>query len=445
MSDTMINGMPANSALNTMARQPQPAPMTPPPAPSFGATPQPTAPVQPTPQPAPSAMQMQTPPPAPMGGAHAPSTSDEYDEMMKKRKEEQERKLARLIDILNVAKEKSASDIHLAPASPVMLRVDGELVPVEDMFFKPFEIDNMLKAMLDEEQLAELEEKGELDFAYSLSNFSRIRLNVFRQRGTYAMALRILSFEIPDPNKIGLPEAVKKLANLKRGLVLVTGATGSGKSTTLAALIGMIAQTYAKTIITLEDPIEYLHKHGRSMVLQREIGYDSLSYSNALRAALRQDPDVILVGEMRDLETISTAITAAETGHLVFSTLHTNSAASTVDRIIDVFPPYQQQQIRVQLSGVLEGVIAQQLLPVEGSKGRVAAFEIMLKNPAIQNLIREGKAFQIPSTIQTSKKEGMVAMDDYLYDLYMHNTISGENCINFAQDPSAMAQKVRMF
>lgn len=370
---------------------------------------------------------------------------NQNDAYAAQRRAEQEQKLSQLINIMDIAKKMNASDIHLAPASPVMLRVDGVMTPVPEIYFKPFEIDQMLEEMLDKEQLDELAEMGELDFAYSLPNFSRIRLNVFRQRGTYAMALRILSFEVPDPNKIGLPQAVMKLANLKRGLVLVTGATGSGKSTTLAALIGMIAQTYAKTIITLEDPIEYLHKHGKSMVLQREIGYDSKTYANALRAALRQDPDVILVGEMRDLETISTAITAAETGHLVFSTLHTNSAAATVDRIIDVFPPYQQQQIRVQLSGVLEGVIAQQLLPLEGSKGRVAAFEIMLKNPAIQNLIREGKAFQIPSTIQTSKKEGMMPMDDYLYDLYMHNMISAENAINFAQDPSAMTQKVRMF
>ena len=255
-------------------------------------------------------------------------------------------RLEELVEILTRAKQIDASDIHLAPASPVMLRVDGELVPQDQFFLKPFAIEKMLEAMLTEEQERDLKHNGELDFAYSISGFSRIRVNVFRQRGTYAMALRILSFDIPDPDKIGLPEAVTKLTGKKRGLVLVTGATGSGKSTTLAALIGQIAKTYAKTIITLEDPIEYLHNHGKSIVLQREIGYDSLSYANALRAALRQDPDVILVGEMRDLETISTAITAAETGHLVFSTLHTNSAAATIDRIIDVFPPYQQQQIR---------------------------------------------------------------------------------------------------
>ena len=357
----------------------------------------------------------------------------------------EEEKFKRLIEILTEAKKRDASDIHLAPASPVMLRIDGVLVPIENQYFKPYDIDIMLEEMLTEEQHNELKENGELDFAYSVPGFSRIRLNVFRQRGTYAMALRILSFDIPDPDTIGLPKSVIELTNKKRGLVLVTGATGSGKSTTLAALIGLISKTYAKTIITLEDPIEYLHKHGRSMVLQREIGYDSLSYANALRAALRQDPDVILVGEMRDLETISTAITAAETGHLVFSTLHTNSAAATIDRIIDVFPPYQQQQIRVQLAGVIEGVIAQQLLPIQNSKGRVAAFEIMLSNPAIRNLIREGKSFQIPSTMQTSKKDGMVTMDDAIYDLFMRGSISAETATGFAADSTNMLQKIRIF
>lgn len=356
-----------------------------------------------------------------------------------------EQKLSRLVDVLTEAGQLGASDIHLAPASPVMYRVDGGLVPSQKAYFKPFEIDQMLDTMLSMDQRSELKREGELDFAYSISGFSRLRLNVFRQRGTYALALRILSFEIPDPAAIGLPKAVMDFANKKRGLVLVTGATGSGKSTTLAALIGQIAKTYSKTIITLEDPIEYLHKHGKSMVLQREIGYDSQSYANALRAALRQDPDVILVGEMRDLETISTAITAAETGHLVFSTLHTNSAAATIDRIVDVFPPYQQQQIRVQLAAVLEGVVAQQLLPIQSSKGRVAAFEIMLANSAIRNLIREGKAFQIPSVMQTSRKEGMLTMDDAIYDLFMRNAISSQTAINFAHDPGNMIQRVRMY
>lgn len=352
--------------------------------------------------------------------------------------------MSKIEDILVEGNNRGASDIHLCPRSPVMFRIDGELVPMSEEFIKAFEIEEMIKPMLTEEQMQELEKMGELDFAYSIAGFNRVRVNVFRQRGTYAMALRILSFEVPSPKELGVPEAVVNLTTKKRGLVLVTGATGSGKSTTLASLIGTIAKNYKKTIITLEDPIEYLHKHGKSMVLQREIGYDSMSYANAVRAALRQDPDVILVGEMRDLETISIAITAAETGHLVFSTLHTNSAASAVDRMIDVFPPHQQQQIRVQLSGVLEGIIAQQLLPKEGG-GRVAAYEVLLAIPSVRNLIREEKSFQIPSIIQTNKKMGMQTMDDAIYDLFMKSYIDVETAITFAHDANGMAQKINLF
>ena len=353
--------------------------------------------------------------------------------------------MSKIEDILVEGNNRGASDIHLCPRSPVMFRIDGELVPMSEEFIKAFEIEEMIKPMLTEEQMQELEKMGELDFAYSIAGFNRVRVNVFRQRGTYAMALRILSFEVPLPKELGVPEAVVNLTTTKkRGLVLVTGATGSGKSTTLASLIGTIAKNYKKTIITLEDPIEYLHKHGKSMVLQREIGYDSMSYANAVRAALRQDPDVILVGEMRDLETISIAITAAETGHLVFSTLHTNSAASAVDRMIDVFPPHQQQQIRVQLASVLEGIIAQQLLPKEGG-GRVAAYEVLLAIPSVRNLIREEKSFQIPSIIQTNKKMGMQTMDDAIYDLFMKSYIDVETAITFAHDANGMAQKINLF
>lgn len=350
-----------------------------------------------------------------------------------------------IIDILEEAQNRGASDVHLAPRTQVMFRVDGKLVKMSEDIVPPFAVEKIIELMLTPEQMEELEEAGELDFAYSIAGFKRLRVNVFRQRGTYAMAIRLLSFEIPDPKKLGVPQSVIDLTEKKRGLVLVTGATGSGKSTTLAALIGVIAQNHEKSIITLEDPIEYLHQHGKSMVLQREIGYDSKSYANALRAALRQDPDVILVGEMRDLETISIAITAAETGHLVFSTLHTNSAAAAIDRMIDVFPPHQQQQIRVQLAGVLEGVISQQLLPRQNSGGRVAAFEVMLINSAIRNLIREGKNYQIPSIIQTNRKEGMLAMDDAIYDLYMKSYIDSETAISYAQDPAGMKQKVQLF
>lgn len=356
-----------------------------------------------------------------------------------------EKSLRTMTEILEQARERGASDIHLAPGTQIMFRIDGELVPMSEEKIEPFAIEKLVEPMLTEKQKMELEKAGELDFAYSISGFHRLRVNVFRQRGTYAMALRLLSFEIPLPKSLGVPDSVVELTAKKRGLVLVTGATGSGKSTTLAALIGVIARNYAKTIITLEDPIEYLHQHNKSMVLQREIGYDSMSYANALRAALRQDPDVILVGEMRDLETISIAITAAETGHLVFSTLHTNSAASSIDRIIDVFPPYQQQQIRVQLAGVLEGIVAQQLLPRQNTNGRIAAFEVMLANPAVRNLIREGKAYQLQSVLQTSRKEGMQTMDDAIYDLYMKSYISSETAISYAQDAVGMRQKVQLF
>ncbi|MCM1105889.1 MAG: type IV pilus twitching motility protein PilT [Blautia sp.] len=347
-------------------------------------------------------------------------------------------------DIMEYSCARRASDIHLAPMSPLMIRVDGELVPASDHSLSPEETEQVARSIMDDKQWEELEKMGELDFAYSFPGFSRVRVNTFKQRGTYGIALRILSVEVPAPEQLGLPRAVVDLTRKKRGLVLVTGATGSGKSTTLASLINIISENYAKNIITLEDPIEYLHKHKRSIVNQREVGLDTQSYANALRAALRQDPDVILVGEMRDLDTISIAITAAETGHLVFSTLHTNSTADAIDRMIDVFPPHQQQQIRVQLASVIEGVVAQQLLPkVDG--GRIAAFEVLLANPAIRNLIREGKAFQIPSVLQTGKKEGMQTMDDTIYKILMQNIITRDTAIQFALDQNTMISKTSMF
>ncbi len=352
--------------------------------------------------------------------------------------------MGRIEMYLQEGSERGASDVHIVPGSQVMFRIDGELVPATEEKVTPEEVHSLMMPLLKEEQKRELHEKGELDFAHSIAGFHRVRFNVYRTRGAYAMALRILSSEVPDAKMLGIPSSMINLTNLKRGLVLVTGPTGSGKSTTLASLIHIISNVYKKTIITLEDPIEYLHPHSKSLVMQREVGADTTSYAAGLRAALREDPDVILVGEMRDLETISIALTAAETGHLVFSTLHTNNAASTIDRVIDVFPPHQQQQIRVQLAGVCEGVIAQQLLPrAEG--GRVAAFEVMLATPSVRNLIREGKSFQIPSMIQTSKKIGMQTMDDTIYDLYMRRVITAEVAVAFAQDPKSMQQKMKMF
>lgn len=347
-------------------------------------------------------------------------------------------------EILQLAKEKKASDIHLAPGSPVMLRIDGQLLPQTQSRLKPNEVERILEPMLSDVQKQRLKEDGELDFAFSIPNYSRVRANVFRQRGTYTAALRILTYDVPKPETLGLPPAVVNFTNLKRGLVLVTGATGSGKSTTLASLIDIIAERDAKNIITLEDPIEYLHTNKRAIVRQREVGDDTKSYADALRAALRQDPDVILVGEMRDLETISTAITAAETGHLVFSTLHTNNTSEAIDRMIDVFPPHQQQQIRVQLSTVLEGVVAQQLLPkIDG--GRIAAFEVLIANSAIRNLIREGKAFQIPSILQTSKRDGMQTMDDCIMNIFQHGLIAQRTAVDYALDQVNMIRKTQMY
>ena len=347
-------------------------------------------------------------------------------------------------EILSLAKEKKASDIHLSPGNPVMLRIDGQLIPQTETKLRPNEVETLMAPMLSQAQLERLKEDGELDFAFSIPNYSRVRANVFRQRGTYTAALRILTYNVPKPEQLGLPPAVVNFTNLKRGLVLVTGATGSGKSTTLASLIDIIAERDAKNIITLEDPIEYLHTNKRAIVRQREVGDDTKSYADALRAALRQDPDVILVGEMRDLETISTAITAAETGHLVFSTLHTNNTSEAIDRMIDVFPPHQQQQIRVQLSTVLEGVVAQQLLPkIDG--GRIAAFEVLSANSAIRNLIREGKAFQIPSILQTSKRDGMQTMDDCIMNIFQHGLIAQRTAVDYALDQVNMIRKTQMY
>ena len=346
-------------------------------------------------------------------------------------------------EILLVAKEKGASDIHISPGNPLMLRIDGTLEPQGTEFLTDVDTENILMTVVPPSAKEDLQKLGEIDFAFSRAGFSRVRANIFRQRGSYAAALRILSYDVPPAEKLGIPRAVQALTKLRRGLVLVTGATGSGKSTTLASLIEIIAQRDSKNIITLEDPIEYLHTNKKSIVNQREIGSDSTSYAKALRAALRQDPDVILVGEMRDLETISTAITAAETGHLVFSTLHTNSASDAIDRMIDVFPPHQQQQIRIQLSGVIEGVIAQHLLPKIGGGG-VAAFEVLLANSAVRNLMREGKAFQIPSVIQTNKQFGMQMMDDCIVDLVMKGLVSSETAMSYAHDSDAMSKRVNM-
>lgn len=346
-------------------------------------------------------------------------------------------------ELLCVAKEKKASDVHITVGVPPKMRVNGILVDMDFPKLMPEDTNEMINKILNARLREILVEKGEIDFSLSVNQVGRFRVNVFRQRGTLAAAFRLVSTRIPTPDELGIPESVVNLYKRKRGLVVVTGPTGSGKSTTLASVINKINENMESHIITLEDPIEYLHQHKKSMVNQREVGLDTNSYANALRAALREDPDVILVGEMRDLETISIAITAAETGHLVFSTLHTIGAASTIDRIIDVFPPHQQQQIRIQLSMVLECVISQQLIPTADRRGRVAAFEVMHGTVAIKNLIREAKTFQIASIIQTGKAIGMKTMDDAIYDLYINGKIDSEQAIMFAQDPPTLEKKIR--
>ena len=347
-----------------------------------------------------------------------------------------------LSEILIHSVECRASDIHLSVGRAPNYRIDGVLHTEGEEKLKPDDVKNLIMPLLDERHKRELEESGQTDFAHAIPGVGRFRVNVFKQRGTLASVMRALPFEIPEPDMLGIPPEVVAVTEKKRGLVLVTGPTGSGKSTTLASLIQVINRTRADHIITLEDPIEYLHKHDKSIVNQRVIGSDTENYAKALRAALREDPDVILVGEMRDLETISTAITAAETGHLVLSTLHTIGADKTIDRIIDVFPPDQQQQVRIQLAAVLECVVSQQLLKRSDGQGRVAALEVLFANNAVRNLIREGKTFQIASIIQTSKRLGMQMMDDALYDLYMQRMVDGETVISYAQDPVTMNKKI---
>lgn len=346
-------------------------------------------------------------------------------------------------EVLRKAKEAGASDVHITVGIPPKMRVNGNLVTIPDYpRMMPADTLDIVMAITTDTQRTRFEERGEYDMSFSIANVGRYRVNIFKQRGSAAMAFRLVGTQIPPAEKLGVPESVIDLYQRKRGLILVTGPTGSGKSTTLASIIDKVNNNRDAHVITLEDPIEYLHSHKMGMVNQREIGLDSDSYANALRAALREDPDVILVGEMRDFETISVAITAAETGHLVLSTLHTIGAASTVDRVIDVFPPHQQQQIRVQLANVLEAVISQQLIPTVDGKGRVAAFEVLHANHAVRNLIREGKSHQLASVMQTNRKMGMMTMDEAIVQLYLDHKIDREQAIHFAQDPDGMEIKI---
>ena len=327
--------------------------------------------------------------------------------------------------VLRLANSEKASDVHMTSGLPPKIRVAGRLVDAEEEALTNEEIEEVARRILNEHNSEKFKRNGEVDFSYSFEGL-RYRVNVFRQMGNCAIAMRTVNMEIPDPQSIGIPPVITNLYKKMRGLILVTGPTGSGKTTTIATLIDAINKNRDAHIITMEEPIEFIHKHNKSMINHREIGEDSKSYSSALRAALREDPDVIFIGEMRDFETISVAITAAETGHLVLSTLHTMGVANSIDRMIDVFPPYQQPQIRTQLAGVLEAVIYQQLVPSLTWKERVPAFEIMLRSYAVSNLIREGKTHMLNAMIQNSRKDGMILMDDYLKKLSMEGKISKE-------------------
>ncbi len=339
--------------------------------------------------------------------------------------------------------KKKASDLHLQVGLPPTLRVDGALVPVSTATALTEEaVESLIFAILDEDQKQILLKDKEFDFSFAFGDLGRFRVNAFHERGNLAAALRLIPTDILTVEQLKLPEVVKKFAEYPRGLVLVTGPTGSGKSTSLASLIDKINTERATHIITIEDPIEYTHKSKKSVIVQREVHYDTFSFSAALRSALRQDPDVVLLGEMRDLETIAAAITIAETGHLVFATLHTNSAAQSIDRMVDVFPPHQQAQIRTQLSNILMAICSQRLVPAIGG-GRIAAAEILVANSAVRNIIREGKTHQLEAVIQTGSEYGMQSMDKTLANLVHSGTITYEEARNVAVDVEELDRLMR--
>lgn len=336
-----------------------------------------------------------------------------------------------------------ASDLHLQVGLPPMLRIDGALTPIigQDPLDEP-KIETLIFSILDQDQRQILLKDKEFDFSFAFGTLGRFRVNAFHERGNLAAALRLIPNEIKTVTELGLPNVVMTFADYPRGLVLITGPTGSGKSTTLAALLDKINTERSQHIITIEDPIEFTHKSKKSAVVQREVHYDTYSFSAALRSSLRQDPDVVLIGEMRDLETISAAITIAETGHLVFATLHTNSASQSLDRMIDVFPPHQQAQIRAQLSNILMAICSQRLIPAIGG-GRVVASEILITNPAVRNIIREGKSHQLDAVIQTGADQGMQTMDRTLVNLVQNGTVTYDNAYEVAVDVTEFERLIR--
>ena len=347
--------------------------------------------------------------------------------------------MAALYDLLKMMVERGGSDLHITTGSSPRLRIDGKLVPIDHPTLSPADTKALCYSVLTDAQKHRFEENNELDLSFAIKGVSRFRANIFMQRGAVAGAFRLIPFEIRTFKDLGLPEIMNEIVKKSSGLVLVTGPTGCGKSTTLAAILDRINSEKSAHIITVEDPIEYLHHHKKCLVNQREVTTDTKSFRDALRYILRQDPDVVLIGEMRDLETIEAALTVSETGHLTLATLHTNSAAQTINRIIDVFPPNQQEQIRAQLSMVLEGILAQQLIPKRSGQGRTLAFELLIPNPAIRNLIREDKVHQIYSMMQTGQsKFGMQTMNQSLFELYTKGLISYDDAIGRAYLPEEL-------
>lgn len=351
-------------------------------------------------------------------------------------------------ELLEAAVSRGASDIHISASLPPVFRIDGKLVRTNHEALTAENVETLVFPILNNEQRRKLEQDWELDLSYGIHGLGRFRVNIYKNNGTYAAAFRTINTEVPSFETLGLPPVVRKITEKPRGLILVTGPTGSGKSTTLASMIDYINDNRNEHILTIEDPVEFVHKSKKSVVHQRELGQDTRSFANALRSALREDPDIILVGELRDLDTISLAITAAETGHLVMGTLHTSSASQTIDRIIDVFPQGQQQQIRIMLSNSLTGVFSQTLLPrlqENGEKkGRVMAQEIMIVNGAIANLIREGKTSQMYSAIQTGAQHGMITLESSLANLYKQNLISAEDALAKSSRPDDLRRLINL-
>lgn len=348
-----------------------------------------------------------------------------------------------LHDLLKLLIDKGASDLHISTGSPPRVRIDGKLRPTDNPPLTPAETKAICYSVLTDAQKHKFEEQNELDLSFGLKGLSRFRANIFMQRGAVAAAFRTIPFEIKSFDELGLPDIIKTFPKKPRGLILVTGPTGSGKSTTLATIIDTINRERDEHIITIEDPVEYLHTHRRCLVNQREVNSDTKSFKDALRYVLRQDPDIVLIGEMRDLETMEAALTVSETGHLTFATLHTNTAVQSINRIIDVFPSFQQEQVRVQLSFVLEGIISQQLIPKKSGIGRALAIEILIPTPAIRNLIREEKIHQLYSNMQSGQaKMGMQTMNQSLYQLYLKGDLSYETVISKTSIPDELINMI---